>query len=293
MSNNPGLIFVCTSAIKFCTIIVESFEQKMKAIALDPTKGFMFYTKWDNPSLDRSHMDGSNATSLVYSKIIYPLGLTLDLANEHVYWVDQYMDLIERVDYNGKNRWSHKKNPAAHSHLKSLHSVVVFESTIYVATNYDSPHNSSIFSMPKHGRDVKRVVRKLSRPSVLHFFHRQRQPEVAHPCREHNGGCNQLCIPHYKKSIVTAQCVCSPGYRLVLNSCELVHSTIPFLMYSKQNPGMIKGITMHSLAATSSNRELQEQAMIPILISKSFPVRFDFNAKDQLIYFGQFDRFAS
>lgn len=56
-------------------------------------------------------MDGSNITQLVTSEVLYPTDITLDLANEHVYWIDTYIDYVERVDYNGRNRWSMKKNP--------------------------------------------------------------------------------------------------------------------------------------------------------------------------------------
>lgn len=56
-------------------------------------------------------MDGSDAIELVTTEVLYPTDITLDLANEHVYWIDTYIDFVERVDYNGKNRWSMKKNP--------------------------------------------------------------------------------------------------------------------------------------------------------------------------------------
>lgn len=46
---------------------------------------------------------------LVDQKIVYPYGLSVDFPNQHVYWVDTYLDFIERVDYNGKNRKTIKK----------------------------------------------------------------------------------------------------------------------------------------------------------------------------------------
>lgn len=56
-------------------------------------------------------MDGYNRTVIVSSQIFYPSRVTLDLANEHVYWIDIYKDFIERVDYEGRNRWAMKKTP--------------------------------------------------------------------------------------------------------------------------------------------------------------------------------------
>ena len=49
-------------------------------------------------------MDGQNRTKLVDSKIVFPHGITLDLVNKLVYWADAYLDYIEVVDYEGKNR---------------------------------------------------------------------------------------------------------------------------------------------------------------------------------------------
>jgi len=49
-------------------------------------------------------MDGSNRYTMVDSKIVYPYGITVDLASQKVYWVDKFLDSIERIDYDKKNR---------------------------------------------------------------------------------------------------------------------------------------------------------------------------------------------
>lgn len=33
----------------------------------------------------------------------------MDYAVQHVYWVDTYLDFIERIDYDGKNRKTVRK----------------------------------------------------------------------------------------------------------------------------------------------------------------------------------------
>lgn len=212
LNTDFGLIFVCNAEMKHCTIIIESFVHKPKSMVLDPTKGFMFFTKWEQSSLERSHMDGSNRTTLVTKKIIYPLGLTLDLANEHIYWVDIYMDFVERVDYNGQNRWSMVKRLENYYYLKSLYSISYFENTIFVASNSNNgPRPNAIINFDKFNPIARRIVQNVTRPKNLLVFHRQRQPEIPHPCRTNNGGCNHLCIPSWKNNIVTASCMCSGG----------------------------------------------------------------------------------
>lgn len=74
----------------------------------------MFFTKWGNtaPLLERAQMDGSNRTSLVSQKIVYPYGVTVDYPNQHVYWVDTYLDYVERINYDGSNRKTVKRGVA-------------------------------------------------------------------------------------------------------------------------------------------------------------------------------------
>lgn len=64
-----------------------------------------FFTDYGQiPKVERCDMDGQNRTKLVDSKIVFPHGITLDLVNRLVYWADAYLDYIEVVDYEGKNR---------------------------------------------------------------------------------------------------------------------------------------------------------------------------------------------
>lgn len=76
-------------------------------------------------------MDGQNRTKLVDSKIVFPHGITLDLVSRLVYWADAYLDYIEVVDYEGRNRHTiiqgllvriaHKKLPPTDRGGKNIH----------------------------------------------------------------------------------------------------------------------------------------------------------------------------
>lgn len=100
------MIFVCRSELDLCRSVVDSELSKPRGLALDPTQGFMFFTVWgtSKTGLDRALLDGSERTPLVNKKIVYPCGVTVDLPTKHVYWVDKFLDSVERVDYNGQNR---------------------------------------------------------------------------------------------------------------------------------------------------------------------------------------------
>lgn len=243
----------------------------------------MFYIKWVRlGKLERARLDGTGQTLLVTQKIIYPCGLTLDMANEHVYWVDRYMDSVERVDYDGRGRWSLRKTAVSMPLLRSVNSIAVFEDTIYVST---WSGNQSIIAVKKHDPDSARVLlNNLTHPSNLRLFHRQRQPSTQHPC-DARGGCDQLCIPSYRPPNRSpfAKCMCASGFQSAGPKCGPM-KRFSFLIYAKQKPAMIKGIQMTSTRATNDSLD----TIVPILNVK-WPLSLDYNVRDQLIYFGQND----
>lgn len=280
---------MCDYNMIYCTIIVENFTQKPNSLELDPTKGFMFYTKLTElGNLERANLDGTNQTILVSHKIIYPYGLSIDLANEHIYWVDRYMDSIERIDYNGKHRWSLKKSAISSIILKSLHSICIFENTIYLSSWQGKMANQTIVAVSKYDANTAHViVQNLTYPNSLRIFHRQKQLHIQkHPC-ENGGGCDQICITAYRKNQQPyAQCLCAPGYRLKTRSqCALIkHSS--YLIYAKQRPAMIKGIAMTTAIHSTQSNGIE--SIVPILNVK-WPLTLDYNVHEELIYFGQND----
>ncbi|XP_037895975.1 low-density lipoprotein receptor-related protein 1B isoform X2 [Glossina fuscipes] len=273
LSNEPGLVFMCSNSMKYCRIILENI-QNPSSMVLDPTKGFIFFTEW-SPSLSRANLDGTNHTILVSSQIYYPSWVTLDLPNEHVYWIDIYKDFIERVNYEGGQRWSMKKTHDTHVPFKTLHSVEIFENTVFIAPWSDTV----IITMDRFTLEAKQIVSDVKRPYDFRIFHRQKQPVVAHPCRVNNGNCNQICVPHWTKSFAEAKCMCSHGYKLHNNTeCELLRYE-RFLLAARQRLANIAGIPL-----TQQHKYLD--AMVPIY-NVTWPLGVDVNVRQKLIYFIQ------
>jgi len=109
---------------------------------------------------------------------------------------------------------------------------------------------------------------------------------VAHPCRENNGGCEHLCITAWKRNVATAQCLCSPGYRLhAKTQCKLIKESA-FLIYGKYNPTMIRGVSMSKITLPLNNAtdDVKEDVIVPIT-NIVWPIGLDYNVKEQLIYF--------
>ena len=51
------------------------------------------------PKIEVANMDGSSRQILVKRGLYWPNGLTLDEANNRLYWVDAYFDVLEYYDF--------------------------------------------------------------------------------------------------------------------------------------------------------------------------------------------------
>ena len=65
----------------------------------------MFWTDRENPpKIEKLTLHGTNRVAIVTTNLLKPYGITLDRRNKLVFWVDDGMDVIESVDYNGNSR---------------------------------------------------------------------------------------------------------------------------------------------------------------------------------------------
>jgi hypothetical protein len=155
----------------------------------------MFFTVfgYNSPRIESVSLDGSNRRVVINDKIVYPVGLTLDLANQFIYWIDTYLDVIERAAYDGSRRKTVKKgrlvsveagDPGRRHFqnltdcfslkVRDLFGIALFENDLYL-TNW---RNESVYRVNKFtGDTVMAVKSNKSRPYAIHTYHRQRQPE--------------------------------------------------------------------------------------------------------------------
>ena len=156
----------------------------------------MFFTVfgYNSPRIESVSLDGSNRRVVINDKIVYPVGLTLDLANQFIYWIDTYLDVIEGAAYDGSRRKTVKKgrfvskkswrrSTTTFSKLdgwffslkvRDLFGIALFENDLYL-TNW---RNESVYRVNKFtGDTVMAVKSNKSRPYAIHTYHRQRQPE--------------------------------------------------------------------------------------------------------------------
>ncbi|CAG9793153.1 unnamed protein product [Diatraea saccharalis] len=101
-----GVLYVCCQLLMYCRLLLQRRLDRMHGLALDPTAGLMFWSVWgaSPPALERANLAGEGRGSLVLHKLVYPVGVAVDVAAQHVYWADGYLDTLERITYDGKHR---------------------------------------------------------------------------------------------------------------------------------------------------------------------------------------------
>ena len=73
-------------------------------------------------------MDGTSRQMIIDSKIYWPNGLTLDIANRRVYFADSKLDFVDFCNYDGTGR---QQVIAGSHYLLHPHSLTLFEDTLY------------------------------------------------------------------------------------------------------------------------------------------------------------------
>lgn len=169
LDDHREIIYVCTYSLEWCRILLEYDLSKPRAFAVDPTSGYMFFTKWGQSvsMLERSKLDGSERKPIVEEKIVYPYGVTIDYPKKCIYWVDTYLDYVEKVDFDGK----HRATVLRGAQVRNLHGITVFQNKLYLSSWY----NNSILELDKFNHKIKTLVTNISRPYNVQVFHRQRQ----------------------------------------------------------------------------------------------------------------------
>lgn len=230
-------------------------------------------------------MDGTNRITIESHKIFYPTSLRLDLANEHIYWLDKYMDHVERVDYDGNKRWSIKYFIG--SSMRAMQTIAVFENVVYFSKYNHIPNNHcEIWRINQRNTTLTEKLFHTNEPPLeVRIFHAQVQPNAHNPCDSNSTlNCQHLCVLHRNNDTsVNGKCLCKAGYQLKSQrECVFVQPKT-ILMYAKQSPAMIRGIEISNLRTNAT-----QEGIVPIMNVK-WPLSLDYDAKSKTIYFSQND----
>lgn len=300
-------IFVCSAEFSHCVTLSGGVIEKPMDIAIDSISGFAFIADSGTESggLWRLSLDGSQLVSIVHSGIIHPVGVTADPFSRTVYWSDQYLEFLCAIDYSGRFR---KREVAAGTMVKGIVDIFYFESSVFAATNMDSILEFNILSGPTQKPKIYGVGSDLMKIDKFVPFHRQIQPDGAHPCSVNNGNCDQICLVKYetswdinKSQNVTsgvAQCVCAEGYRTVdgRKCVESKDLNEAILIFGRTRPGSIAALSIQSILSnnfpvisetdskSSSVSSIKPDGMRPILRLKR-PTAITIDVRSQTMYF--------
>ncbi|CAF4528652.1 unnamed protein product, partial [Rotaria sp. Silwood2] len=202
------------------------------SIAVDPRAGlrYLFLTDWGkNPRIERASMDGQQRLSIVNDSIEMPVGLTLDLIRQEIYFTDHHLNYIEVVNYNGENR----RKILANTHF--LHgpiSINVYEQYLYW---YDSYSNQVIrLNRFEHGIKSQKHETIMSRSGVISMkmSHQIYQPYETNPCQQSR--CTQLCLLSHSAPLGYI-CACSTGFILDQDQITCSKDRSPFIIYMRRD----------------------------------------------------------
>ena len=66
---------------------------------------YMYWTDWGlKPKIERANLDGSDRLMLINTSLHWPNGLSLDYAEQKLYWSDAHTDRIEVANADGTER---------------------------------------------------------------------------------------------------------------------------------------------------------------------------------------------
>ena len=66
---------------------------------------YMYWSDWgEEARIERAGMDGSNRTILHNTNLVWPNGITIDYANQILYWIDANLDFLEYSNVDGTGR---------------------------------------------------------------------------------------------------------------------------------------------------------------------------------------------
>ncbi|XP_053384765.1 low-density lipoprotein receptor-related protein 6-like [Mercenaria mercenaria] len=183
-------------------IIVDDHLDGPSGIALDPLKGYLFWSdSGRHPKIERSDLKGNNRHTLITKHLVSPLSMEADIFGKRIYWTDTYTHSLLSATYNGKDMRM----------IASVPNSVLFDLAIYKDVVYVTDiRNANLYTFNKTTGRLEVTV-KLSTPGqeifgvTVYGEHNQPLKDTDY-CGNEN--CEQLCISEENN----ATCICSEGY---------------------------------------------------------------------------------
>uniref|UniRef100_A0A8C4IND1 Low density lipoprotein receptor a n=1 Tax=Dicentrarchus labrax TaxID=13489 RepID=A0A8C4IND1_DICLA len=182
---------------------------KPRAIVVDPHTNFIYWTDWGNQAkIEKAGLNGGDRTALVTDNIVWPNGITLDLLNQRLYWVDSKLHTLSSIDVQGGGRRTLIIDEHKLAHPLGL---TVFEESVFWT---DVSNNAILSANRLTGGDITPVAEHLSSPEDIILYHNLKQPAGRNWCQV--SGCEFLCLaaPQVGRHPPKYTCVCPDNMML-------------------------------------------------------------------------------
>ncbi|XP_068606389.1 low density lipoprotein receptor a [Brachionichthys hirsutus] len=236
---------------------------KPRAIAVDPHSNFVYWTDWGNPAkIEKAGLNGGDRTALVTDGIVWPNGITLDLLNQRLYWVDSKLHTLSSVDVHGGGRRTLIVDEHKLAHPLGL---AVFEEKVF----WTDVSNSAILSANRlTGSDITPVAEHLSSPEDIILYHNLKQPAGRDWCQM--SSCEFMCLaaPQVGRHPPKYTCVCADNMTLArdMRSCGAADPTPP----AREQPQVPVVSTLHQQPVSpGATPKPQVLTPTPLLITSS------------------------
>lgn len=195
-------IEVATIDGKLRAMLIWQGLAKPRDIVVNPIDGLMFWSDWgDVPSIEAADMDGSNRHVLVSTKIQYPNGLAVDLANSRLYFVDSGTKTLEYVNFDGSGR-----RTVIDEGLEHPFGIDIYDRKVYWTDwKTQSVEVADKFS----GKNRRTLLTNTTDLMDIRIFHRDRK-SISNLCTISNGDCSHMCLLNTRGF----KCVCPIGVKL-------------------------------------------------------------------------------
>uniref|UniRef100_A0A8C9ZNA8 Low density lipoprotein receptor a n=1 Tax=Sander lucioperca TaxID=283035 RepID=A0A8C9ZNA8_SANLU len=195
---------------------------KPRGIVVDPHRNFIYWTDWGNPAkIEKAGLNGGDRTALVTDNIVWPNGITLDLVNQRLYWVDSKLHTLSSIDVQGGGRRTIIMDEHRLAHPLGL---TVFEDKVFWT---DVSNNAILSANRLTGEDITPVAEHLTSPEDIVLFHNLKQPAGRDWCKV--SGCAFLCLaaPQVGRHPPKYTCVCPDNMMLDRDMRTCVPATDP------------------------------------------------------------------
>eukprot|EP00061_Rhincodon_typus_P015515 g43229.t1 len=231
-------------------VLIKEQLSKPRAIAVDPVHGFLYWSDWGSPAkIEKGGLNGVDRMQLVTAGIEWPNGITLDLVNQRLYWVDSKLHTLSSIGVAGDNRKTLIISPEKLTHP---FSVALFEDKIFWT---DIDHEAIFSANRLTGGDILTVIENLDVPQDIVLYHHLRQPKGINWCEQNgqiNGGCEYLCLPAPQINVHSPKytCVCPDGMQLGPDMRKCIPATV---MPTKSSTDKTLNDPNHAKTATTSS----------------------------------------